>query len=260
MATSEWNRISARRDLIVVGAGTLAFALLCAWLELSELVLAWTRPHERFQLDELPGVLLFLALAIVVVRVATHGRGARGAGAASTHGGKVARRAGPESGTRARPTCKSRKRNAAVLARELHDELGQCLNAVKIDAVCLRDGDAGRIAEVRAGADSDHGVTDHLEIVVRDMVRRLRPPGLDELGLPAALENCVEGWRRRLPLVNFELRSAKTSEPSTRRPTSRSIAWCRKGSPISPSMRVPRRVEIMMQQRLRRQRVSRESS
>ena len=48
-------------------------------------------------------------------------------------------------------------------------------------------------------------MTDHLEGVVRDMLRRLRPPGLDELGLAAALENCVDGWRRRLPGVEFTM-------------------------------------------------------
>jgi two-component system sensor histidine kinase UhpB len=40
---------------------------------------------------------------------------------------------------------------------------------------------------------------------VREAVRKLRPPGLDELGLPAALENCIDGWRKRLPSVSFEL-------------------------------------------------------
>ena len=104
-----------------------------------------------------------------------------------------------------RPTCNIQEEERRVLARELHDELGQTLNAIKIDAVCLRDGDAGRIPEVKAGALAIKGATDRLEDVVRDMVRRLRPPGLDELGLPAALEDCVDGWRRRLPRVKFEL-------------------------------------------------------
>jgi signal transduction histidine kinase len=37
------------------------------------------------------------------------------------------------------------------------------------------------------------------------MIRRLRPAGLDELGLGAALEACVDHWRRRLPGTRFEL-------------------------------------------------------
>lgn len=37
------------------------------------------------------------------------------------------------------------------------------------------------------------------------MIRRLRPIGLDEFGLPSALEHCVEGWRERLPQASFTL-------------------------------------------------------
>src|SRR5262249_39378170 len=46
---------------------------------------------------------------------------------------------------------------------------------------------------------------DHVHAVVNDMIRRLRPAGLDELGLVAALENCVDHWRQRLPDTHFTL-------------------------------------------------------
>jgi signal transduction histidine kinase len=47
---------------------------------------------------------------------------------------------------------------------------------------------------------------DHVHAAVRDMIRRLRPVGLDELGLSAAIENCVDQWRQRLPDTGFSLR------------------------------------------------------
>jgi signal transduction histidine kinase len=37
------------------------------------------------------------------------------------------------------------------------------------------------------------------------MIRRLRPVGLDDLGLEAALEHCVDSWRERLPGTRFHL-------------------------------------------------------
>ncbi len=46
---------------------------------------------------------------------------------------------------------------------------------------------------------------DHVYAVVRDLIRRLRPIGLDELGLEAALEQYVDDWRRRLPQIQFKL-------------------------------------------------------
>jgi signal transduction histidine kinase len=42
--------------------------------------------------------------------------------------------------------------------------------------------------------------------VVRDLIGRLRPVGLDELGLRAALEHFLNDWRRRLPDLEFDVR------------------------------------------------------
>jgi signal transduction histidine kinase len=44
-----------------------------------------------------------------------------------------------------------------------------------------------------------------VQSVLRDIIGRLRPAGLDELGLAAALESCIEDWRRRLPGVEVDL-------------------------------------------------------
>jgi signal transduction histidine kinase len=89
------------------------------------------------------------------------------------------------------------------LARELHDELGQYLNAIKIDAVTLRE----PMESEAAAAISERMViaVDHVYAVVSDMIRRLRPAGLDELGLVAALENCLDHWRQRVPSRTFTL-------------------------------------------------------
>ncbi len=46
---------------------------------------------------------------------------------------------------------------------------------------------------------------DHVHVAVSDMIRRLRPVGLDELGLGAALEHCIDQWRQRLPDVQLAL-------------------------------------------------------
>src|SRR6185503_3226831 len=55
---------ASRRDLLLVGAATLLFFTASVAFELSEKVLAWTRPWERYQLDEIPGTLMFLALGL----------------------------------------------------------------------------------------------------------------------------------------------------------------------------------------------------
>lgn len=194
---------TARRDLGLVAVATVIAVFISIHVELSETVLAWTRPWERYQLDELPGALLFVAVALAWFAW----RRVREAQA------ELARRVALEKDLADALADNQRLSHSHVsvqeeerrnLARELHDELGQHLNAIKIDAVSIRDCAAGDSAVVRQSAQAIIGIADHVHAVVRDMTRKLRPPGLDELGLPAALENHIEVWRGRFPALRFE--------------------------------------------------------
>lgn len=82
------------------------------------------------------------------------------------------------------------------LARELHDELGQSLNAIKVDAVTIRDR-SENAAEVQRSAKAIIEVSGQVYDVVRSLLQRLRPVALDELGLRSAVEYGIEQWRRR---------------------------------------------------------------
>src|SRR5258707_12827456 len=59
------RRMSARRDIVLI----VAVAGVAAWVwgkfNLSEAFLNWTRPFERLQLDELPAVLLVIAVSLI---------------------------------------------------------------------------------------------------------------------------------------------------------------------------------------------------
>jgi PAS domain S-box-containing protein len=85
------------------------------------------------------------------------------------------------------------------VAYELHEDMAQSMSAIRIDLVrAQRDADSGR------------PVTDALKLLdaligqTRDMVARLRPTMLDDLGLPDALEGELawhgkrHGWQTRL--------------------------------------------------------------
>jgi signal transduction histidine kinase len=199
---SQSRPTAARRDLLLLTGGAVVFALLSIRLELSEHLLAWTRPHERYQVDELPGVLLFIACGLAWYawrRVAE----ARAELALRRDVERRLREAVAENRELAMAAVSKQEDDRRDLARELHDDLGQYVNAAKIDAVTLRDG--GHDEAVSASADAIVASLDHMDGVVRDMLHRLRPTGLDELGLSAALEDCIDGWRRRLPDVSFQL-------------------------------------------------------
>lgn len=78
------------------------------------------------------------------------------------------------------------------IARELHDEMGQLLSAIKIDLKAL-----GRLPE--RSPERSARIADAIALVddmighVRAMALDLRPPLLDELGLVAALRGYAEG-------------------------------------------------------------------
>jgi signal transduction histidine kinase len=161
-----------------------------------------TYPLERFQLDEAPLVLLFLACSLAWfawrrMHEARHEIALRREAQVSLTAALTANRRLVVAGARAQEDERRR------LARELHDELGQCINAIKLDAVSIRD--RSDDAELRRDATAIVDLADRVQRTTRDIVRELRPPALDELGLVAALEHCVEGWRRRLPEVRFAL-------------------------------------------------------
>jgi len=184
-------------DLAVVIVATVAAAAVAVRYEMSETLRALTQPGERFQLDELPGVMLALAVGLIWFAWRRY------------HDARLElrRRLGVESRLAtalvenrmlAQQYVRVQESEWRNLARELHDELGQYLNAIKIDAVGIRRAAAGTNPDCERGAVSIVSSVDHVHVVVTDMIRRLRPVGLDELGLAAALEHCVNGWRRRL--------------------------------------------------------------
>lgn len=130
---------TARRDLLLLAGGTAIFALLSVRLELSEHLIAWTRPHERYQVDELPGVLLFIACGLAWYawrRVAE----VREELALRRDVERRLREALAQNRKQAMAAVSKQEEDRRELARELHDHLGQYVNAAKIDAVTLRDG------------------------------------------------------------------------------------------------------------------------
>ena len=52
------------QDAIAVAGATIVMAALCVEFNFSEALRRWTAPWERFQLDELPAVLMVLAAGL----------------------------------------------------------------------------------------------------------------------------------------------------------------------------------------------------
>ncbi|HHJ15336.1 MAG TPA: PAS domain S-box protein [Gammaproteobacteria bacterium] len=94
------------------------------------------------------------------------------------------------------------------LARELHDELGQCMTAIQADAENIRDLSASSNTRIETSASAILSVSARIYDVVHSMMQRLRPSVLDDLGLVAALEEEISAWQARHPDIDFSFTNA----------------------------------------------------
>jgi len=101
----------------------------------------------------------------------------------------------------ARHTMHIQENERRHMSRELHDEMGQSLTAVKAMAVVAKQSDS----KVQSIADSIIEICNHLSGVVRSMMRTLHPLSLTDLGLVATLTDLVGEWKRRQPSLDIHL-------------------------------------------------------
>ena len=91
-----------------------------------------------------------------------------------------------------------------ILARELHDEMGQWLASIQADAQVIRSLNEDSDPRIAESAASIAECSRRVNGVVRQMMGRLRPAVLDELGLVDGLREYIAGWRGRHPDVDCE--------------------------------------------------------
>jgi PAS domain S-box-containing protein len=92
-----------------------------------------------------------------------------------------------------------REEERTLVAREIHDELGQACTAIKMDLALIGRKATKRQAQLRAKVDSASQLVDDMIVTLRKIASDLRPRTLDHLGLTAALE-----WQAQ----EFESRTA----------------------------------------------------
>ncbi len=94
------------------------------------------------------------------------------------------------------------------IARELHDELGQCVTAIKSIGTAIAKRQDGTTEETRKNAGTIVSVASHIYDVVHSIIRQLRPSALDHLGLSEALREAVAAFQSRHAEVVAELNLA----------------------------------------------------
>lgn len=83
------------------------------------------------------------------------------------------------------------------LARELHDEFGQCLAAINAVAASIKQTALQQCPALVAETDHISRITTHMLENVHGLLGLLRPAEFEELGLAASLNSLVAGWNAR---------------------------------------------------------------
>jgi PAS domain S-box-containing protein len=92
------------------------------------------------------------------------------------------------------------------MAREIHDELGQILTALKIDLSSVTEGPTGEQQQLFRKVKSMTELIDTAIETVKRISAELRPPILDDLGIAVALEWQAEEFKKRTQ-INCEFSS-----------------------------------------------------
>ncbi|MES2548028.1 MAG: PAS domain S-box protein [Pseudomonadota bacterium] len=91
------------------------------------------------------------------------------------------------------------------LARELHDELGQYVTAIKTFAVAIANKTREKAPEVEASAQTIVAAANHIYDGMHNIIRQLRPGSLDNLGLVETLKDTINNVQKQQPNLNITL-------------------------------------------------------
>lgn len=91
------------------------------------------------------------------------------------------------------------------LARELHDELGQYVTAIKTFAVAIANKTKEKAPEVEASAQTIVAAANHIYDGMHNIIRQLRPGALDNLGLSETLRDMVNSYQQHHADLSIEL-------------------------------------------------------
>ncbi len=90
------------------------------------------------------------------------------------------------------------------LARELHDEFGQCLAAINAVAASVTQTAEQERSSLVGEGEKLSRIAGHMMVALRSMLNRLRPPGIDELGLVQSIEGLVAEYGSRGTQVELD--------------------------------------------------------
>ncbi|WP_430009450.1 histidine kinase [Methylophaga lonarensis] len=83
------------------------------------------------------------------------------------------------------------------IARELHDEFGQCLSGINAVSASIRQTAREDCPAMLDELERIQDITEHMMTALRNLQTRLRPIEIDDIGLQQSLKKLVKSWNQR---------------------------------------------------------------
>nr|WP_223261300.1 ATP-binding protein [Methylophilus medardicus] len=99
------------------------------------------------------------------------------------------------------------------LARELHDELGQYVTAIKTFAVAIVNKTKQNTPDIAANAQTIVAAANHIYDGMHNIIRQLRPAAMDNMGLVETLRDMVSGYQAQHPDLTIQLHVSGACAP-----------------------------------------------
>ena len=205
--TKFWQGLSpVKRDVIFLTVCVSLLYSLVLYINLAELISDSLAKYEDFQLDELPYLILFIALSMAIF---TKNRMAelRETIALKELAEKDNAILLAENKLLTQHVLEVQERERLELARELHDDIGQFLTGISLDIATLVSYQDENIALLAKRISNNCRMTRNIS---RKLIRRLRPSSLDSQGIVAAVKAVVQEWLTYNPKIKAEIEIDET--------------------------------------------------
>ena len=193
----KFNRL--HQDLAIVIVSFLMFWVLATHFELSEQISAFSTLYERIQLDELPLSLLVLSTGLAWYSWRRSVDAQKEINARILSQSKVQELLSHNSDL-AQRLFTAQEDERRLLARELHDEMGQTCTAIRTEASVLSMFSLNS-EEVKKSALRISDSAKQLSLITRHMLQQLRPMVLDSMGIGEAVLALCQQWQQTSGIV-----------------------------------------------------------
>lgn len=185
------RRVTPRRDIIIAISEGVQSVNRSGYIEQQSLVGGVYQSIQR-DLRQLLGLALAIGVAVAILAIVYAGRLEKRLRQQMAHDVEVAH----ELQELSAKLVSVQEQERRHIARELHDEIGQALTAVKVELAYAQRAIDGALGHTTV-LETARAITDGALHQVRDLSYLLHPAALDEFGLVSAVEEHIKSFAKR---------------------------------------------------------------